>query len=259
MPNIIITEAEFKKLTDGTKKEIWGLLKDSFSTTTVSDELSDENLGNRIKNRIEENRLNFDTLSIETAMAVLIGLSSESRKVVEALCQRQQTRENLTEILGNEKKINGTIGSINRRLAKRLDEKIYGKRRDRVKLIEFDGDYRLTCNSRALELASVIISKGYKIGEGDILLQFDEGEAKIEEESIIRCDEGKAYCDYVSWDYELDHVSHEFRVNVVYSEPTDKVVISTVNEDEWYPHSVKYELLSTSGNPVEVLIGGKKR
>ena len=259
MPNIIITEEEFKKLTDGTKKEIWGLLNDSFSTTTVPDDLSDENLGNRIKNRIEENRLNFDTLSIETAIAVLIGLSTESRKVVDALCQSQQSRENLTEILGSEKKINGTIGSINRRLAKRLNEKIYGKRRDRVKLIEFDGDYRLTCNSKALKLASLIISKGYKIGEGDINLRFHEGEAKIEEESIIRCDEGYSYCDYASWDYEIDHVSHEFSLDVIYSSPTDKIVISTEQEDEWEPNSVKNEFVSTSGNPDEILIGGKKR
>lgn len=264
MPNIIITEEEFKKLTDDTKKEIWSLLKDSFSNTTVSDELSDDNLGNRLKNSIKENQLNFDTLSIETAIAVLIGLSTESRKVVEALCKSQQSRENLTEILGNEKKINGTIGSINRRLAKRLDEKIYGKRRDRVKLIEFDGDYRLTCNSRALELASLIIGKGYKIGEGDIILRFKEGaefkaEAKIEEESIIRCDEGYAYCAYESWDYEIDHVSHQFRVNVVYSEYTDKVVISTVGEDEWATDSVLGDFWSPYGDPDEVLIGGKKR
>ena len=267
MPNIIITEEEFKKLTDGTKKEIWDLLKDSFSTTTVSDDLSDENLRNLIKNSIDPNRLNFDTLSIETAIAVLIGLSDESRKVVEALCQSQQSRESLTEILGSEKKINGTIGSINRRLAKRLSEKIYGKRRDRAKLIEFDGDYRLSCDNRALEIALFVLHKGYKIGQGDILLKyisiFDENkeykaEVLIKEEDIIHSDAGRAFIDFVSWDYQTGHVNNSFSVFVMYSSFTDKVVVSTDYGEEWEDSSFTGNT-APDGKPNEIVIGGKKR
>ena len=267
MPNIIITEEEFKKLTDGTKKEIWELLKESFSTTTVSDDLSDKNLGNLIKNSIKENSLNFDTLSIETAIAVLIGLSDESRKVVEALCRSQQSRESLTEILGSEKKINGTIGSINRRLAKRLDEKIYGKRRDRLKLIQYDEYYRLSCDNRALEIALFVLHKGYKIGQGDILLKyksiFDENkehkaEVLIKEEDIIQSDSGGASIHLAMWDYQTGHINNSFSVNVMYSSPTDKVVVSTDYGEEWEANSFTGNL-APDGQPNEIVIGGKKR
>ena len=257
MPNIIITEADFKKLSDDTKKELWELLHSSFSSKVSSNESAEKEIRDNIRNI---NPTSFDTLSIETALAVLIGLSEESRKVVEALCKHELTRDDLTKILGNEKKINGTIGSINRRLAKRLDQGIYGKRRDRVKLIEFDENYRLACNNRALEIALLIISKGYKIGEGDILLKFldPSTEAHIREDAIILGDSGKALVLHESWDYYVDHINHWFSVTVIICDAGDKIVISTAGEDEWEHNSLS-DFVDGLGNPDEIFIGGKKR
>lgn len=257
MPNIIITEADFEKLSDDTKKELWGLLQNSFSSKPSSNEDIDKEIADYIRNI---NPASFDTLSIETALSVLIGLSEESRKVVEALCKRKLTRDDLTKILGNEKKINGTIGSINRRLAKRLDQNIYGDRRDRVKLIEFDENYSLSCNNRALEIALLIISKGYKIGEGDILLKFrnPSTETLIREDAIILGDTGKARVSLEGWDYTIEHVDYSFSVTVIVCDAGDKIVISTIREDEWEPNSLS-EYVGDVGEPHEILIGGKKR
>ena len=106
MPNIIITEADFEKLSTGVKTEIWELLQNSFSSNTGST----ASLAVETKDQAADiNPASFEVLSIETAIAVLVGLSEESRHVVASLCMRQLTRNELTEILGNEKKINGTI------------------------------------------------------------------------------------------------------------------------------------------------------
>ncbi|MDC0959694.1 hypothetical protein OAR42_04500 [Planktomarina temperata] len=262
MPNIIITEADFEKLSTGVKTEIWELLQNSFSSNTGSTaslavETTDQ--------AADINPASFEVLSIETAIAVLVGLSEESRHVVASLCMRQLTRNELTEILGNEKKINGTIGSINRRLIKRLSESVYGKRRDRVKLIEFDEKYRLSCDSRSLEIALLIINKGYKFGAGDIVLKFGrgdlKGEVRIEEEAIIQIDAGEALVLFQSWDYYVGQINMSISINVICSKNTsrpDKIVVSTLYEDEWEPDSYSGNYYP-AGNPSEIHIGSKKR
>jgi len=262
MPHIIITEADFEKLSSGVKKEIWELLQNSFSSNVGSN----DSLAMETENQITDiNPASFDVLSIETAIAVIIGLSGESRELVNILCQRELTREFLTKFLGNEKKINGTIGSINRRLAKRLDENVYGKRRDRVKLIEFDGLYRLSCDSRSLEIALLIINKGYKFGAGDIVLKFGRGdlraEVRIEEDAILQIHAGEAQVLFQCWDYNIGVVETSCKIYVICSKNTsrpDKIVVSTNYEDEWEPSSHSGTLCPT-GNPDEILINGKKR
>ena len=262
MPHIIITEADFEKLSSGVKKEIWELLQNSFSSNVGSN----DSLAIETQNQLTDiNPARFDVLSIETAIAVLIGLSGESRELVNILCKRELTREFLTKFLGNEKKINGTIGSINRRLAKRLDENVYGKRRDRVKLIEFDGLYRLSCDSRSLEIALLIIKKGYKFGAGDIVLKFGRGdlraEVRIEEDAILQIHAGEAQVVFQCWDYNIGGVETSCRIYVICSKNTsrpDKIVVSTNYEDEWEPNSHSGTLCPT-GNPDEILINGKKR
>ena len=262
MPHIIITEADFEKLSSGVKKEIWELLQNSFSSNVGSN----DSLAIETQNQLTDiNPARFDVLSIETAIAVLIGLSGESRELVNILCKRELTREFLTKFLGNEKKINGTIGSINRRLAKRLDEHVYGKRRDRVKLIEFDEIYRLSCDRRSLEIASLIINKGYKIGDGDIFLNFIgsdlKAEVRIEEEAIIQIDAGEALVLFQSWDYYVGQVNMSISINVICSKNTsrpDKIVVSTLYEDEWEPDSYSGNYYP-AGDPSEIHIGSKKR
>ena len=262
MPNIIITEADFERLSTGVKTEIWELLQNSFSSNSSST----ASLAVETKDQAADiNPASFEVLSIETAIAVLIGLSEESRHVVASLCMRQLTRNELTEILGNEKKINGTIGSINRRLIKRLSESVYGKRRDRVKLIEFDEKYRLSCDSRSLEIALLIINKGYKFGAGDIVLKFGRGdlraEVRLEEDAILQIHAGEAQVLFQCWDYNIGVVETSCKIYVICSKNTsrpDKIVVSTNYEDEWEPSSHSGTLCPT-GNPDEILINGKKR
>ena len=264
MPNIIITEADFEKLSTGVKKEIWELLQNSFSSNAGSN----DSLATTTKDHITDiNPASFDVLSIETAIAVLIGLSGESREVVSILCKRQLDRHDLTKILGSEKRINGTIGSINRRLVKRLNENLYGKRRDRVKLIESQGGiYSLSCDSRSLEIAQKIIYKGYKIGDGDIVVKFYIGdsptEVHIEEEAIVQIDSGQALVLLHSWDYDIGHnLSTTIGHYVICSNNTNhknKVVVSTHHEDEWEPNSFS-GAYDPYGDPSEIFIGGKKR
>jgi hypothetical protein len=264
MPNLILTEADFEKLSASVKSEIWELLQNSFPSNAGSN----DSLVTKTKDHITNvNPASFELLSIETAIAVLIGLSAESREVVSILCKRQLDRYDLTKILGSEKRINGTIGSINRRLVKRLNETLYGKRRDRVKLIESqDGLYRLSCDSRSLEIAQKIIHKGYKIGDGDIVVKFGEGsslaEVHIEEEAIVQIDSGQALVLLHSWDHHIgDDLCAPIGLYVICSNNTNhpnKIVVSTHNEDEWEPNSFSGPHYPY-GDLSEIFIGGKKR
>ena len=69
MPNIIITEADFEKLSDDTKKELWGLLQSSFQHEGASNDSSKP----KSRDYIEDiNPASFDLLSIETAIAVMV-------------------------------------------------------------------------------------------------------------------------------------------------------------------------------------------
>ena len=83
-----------------------------------------------------------DFISLELAIAVLLGLNTDSQAVIKKFCHRGMvTREELAEVLGDEKKINGTIGSINRRFVKRFDPKLAASH-ERLRLTKFENSFK---------------------------------------------------------------------------------------------------------------------
>ena len=68
-------------------------------------------------------------IPIEAACAVVFGLNQNSILALEAILEANPveglSRKELGKILGSERAINGTIGSINRRFIHRFDDKIY--------------------------------------------------------------------------------------------------------------------------------------
>ena len=159
------------------------------------------------------------------------------------------------------------MGDINATIKKESStcESVYGKRRDRVKLIEFDETYRLSCDSRSLEIALLIINKGYKFGAGDIVLKFGSGhqlaEVHIEEEAILQIHAGEAQVLLKTLEYISGFVNTDLHMYVICSKNTsrpDKIVVSTDYEDEWVTGSYSGKYYPW-GDPYEILINGKKR
>ena len=188
-------------------------------------------------------------ISLETAIGFVIGLNPDSIKVLSKLVTGRATRKDLEEILKSAGKINGTVGSINRRFSKRLDKRIYGEKLDQIKLIEFDETYRLTCDPASISLAIRIIEKGYKIGKGDISLQFNHWDVCSEapaqelsydlivigEEAIKLANQGLGFMRSVHWeiDYNTEKTAFEY-FHVVVTASSSTLVIETVQGDsEW--------------------------
>ena len=190
-----------------------------------------------------------EAISLEMAIGFISGLNPDSIKVLSKLvAYGSATREGLKELLKSAGKINGTVGSINRRFAKRFDKNIYGLKADRVKLIEFDETYRLTCDYASISLAISIIEKGYKIGKGDIELQWngsptslDEPQSerpdfymvKIDEEAIIFADKGLGFVRFVMWDDGYENESTHFSYRVVVTAPSATVLVNARDEFTW--------------------------
>ena len=195
-------------------------------------------------------------ISIEMAIGFVRGLSKDSLKVLSKLSSNPApgstnrvkgtaTRKELEELLMSAGKINGTVGSINRRFTKRFDKRIYGERLGRLKLIEFDEVYKLTCDPASIELAIIILKKGYKIGDGDITLKFISssnhiGEAKaledlniIEEKAIIFANLGRGYVRNVSWELEYENETLSFDYDVALTSPSGTIVIESISGHEW--------------------------
>ena len=199
-------------------------------------------------------------ISIEMAIGFVKGLSKDSLKVLSKLTSSPApsstnrvkgtaTRKEMEKLLESAGKINGTVGSINRRFAKRFDKSIYGERLDRLKLIEFDEVYRLTCDPASIELAIIILENGYKFGDGDITLKFIAssnltGEAKaiedlniIEEKAIIFANLGRGFVRNVSWELEYENETSSFNYDVALTSPSGTIVIEGLSGHEWVDDS----------------------
>ena len=204
--------------------------------------------------------INFDALSIELALSVIAGLSDVAKKVVWELIQKRKlTRDELADLLGGPKKINGTIGSINRRLAKRFNAELYGDYVNKVKLIEFDNGYQLTCDPYALEVAYHINETGYQSIFGNLTLKFgdekngDSAKVKIEALAIELANEGYAYVDKIRWDYQSDDKTTGtiFSVDVARTVSSAIITIQTDYGSEWVteePHHMTSRILGNPGN-----------
>lgn len=213
----------------------------------------------------------FEALSVEMAIAVVLGLSPDSIKVILCLIKGPVARKELAAVLNGEGRINGTIGSINRRLAKRFDENFYGESLKLAKLIDFDKEYFLRCDGRSIEIALKILKAGYKIGKGNILLKFKDtfGKGtdqiietiKIEEEAIIFADSGLGFTRKVSWDYELEKQQRSYSYDVAMTVPSATVVIDAPDGDEWVSDEPDvthlFDKWHPSSSPDEISFDGK--
>ena len=201
---------------------------------------------------LKDEALRPTAISLETAIGFISGLNPDSIKVLSKLSNSRTigsaTRKELEELLNSAGKINGTVGSINRRFVKRFDKRIYGKKLDQIKLIEFDETYSLTCDAASISLAIRIIERGYKIGKGDISLQFnhwavsDESTVQnpsydqiiIGEEAIKLADQGLGFMRSVHWDIETANETRGFNFEVVVTAPSSTVIIETIEGiNEW--------------------------
>ena len=285
MPNIVITEAEFKLLSKTTQKELWGLLSQSFANfdLLVDDNKSSKTSGlesdlfnkqakmsdwfvHRAKIRssnkpydeyLDLHRILFkslpnilvstgpvlvDFISLELAIAVLLGLNTDSQAVIKKFCHRGMvTREELAEVLGDEKKINGTIGSINRRFVKRFDPKLAASH-ERLRLIKFEKQfqkYLLSVDSGVFLHAFNIIDAGYKIGIGNICLtpKKDDKEVSsimIEELAIMSGLEGQAFASTVSYSTDYHTEMHSLIASAGITSVSSTLVWELNGADEWF-------------------------
>jgi hypothetical protein len=232
--------------------------------------------------------IHFEKLSVEMAIAVLSGLGEDSLKVIKYLLKYRhsmhkhyRTRSKIASVVNGAAKLNGTIGSINRRLVNRLDTSLYSSQLDRVKLIDYSNKhYYLTCRHEEIYLALKILEAGYEIGMGDIFLgyafpshdwqeKFLKERAsiiKIEEEAIIFADKGKAFAREIEFEYEdswetedkdYHQVQYSRNFSVLATTPSAKILDSAddggwvmVNDEEKIlidPHSF------TSDVPAEIV------
>ena len=201
---------------------------------------------------LKDEALSPTAISLETAIGFISGLNPDSIKVLSKLANSRTigsaTRKELEDLLNSAGKINGTVGSINRRFAKRFDKRIYGERLSQIKLIEFDETYSLTCDAASISLAIKIIEKGYKIGKGDISLQFNHwavsdeplpqnppyDQITIGQEAIKLADQGLGFVRSVRWDIEMANETKSFGFQVVVTAPSSTVIIETMEGiNEW--------------------------
>ena len=281
-----ITEEEFLKLSEPTQEELLELFRESFAfsnessgsvlghswkahyndqqnwfarlgkaRTAKASKSYREYIADLLKLQAElpilfkDEILRPEAISLEMAIGFISGLNPDSIKVLSRLAvYRWATREQLKELLKSAGKINGTVGSINRRFAKRFDKNIYGEKVDRVKLIEFGETYGLTCDVASIRLAIKIIETGYKIGKGDIELQWNRrrtssGEPQsehpkyhaitIDEEAIIFADKGLGFVRHVMWDEGYQNESTQFSYDVVVTAPSGTVIADARDGFNW--------------------------
>ncbi|MDB9924128.1 hypothetical protein OAC90_01470 [Planktomarina sp.] len=198
---------------------------------------------------LKDQALKPTAISIEMAIGFVCGLNPDSIKVLSKLLNQNgsATRAELEALLKGAGKINGTVGSINRRFAKRFDKRIYGDKLERFKLIEFDKIYSLTCDFTSIDLAIIIIKKGYKIGKGDISLQFDHptqfNEPKVKtpphelliisEDAITSADQGLGFVRNVGWEINFSTEVTNFSHDVALTLPSGTVIVEGLGEHEW--------------------------
>lgn len=253
MPDLVIKQADFQRLSEATRRELLEFLKDSLFVVfdgelPVGDLTADEEkqislrVGSELEfdRRISEARrravrnyqdylseiyalqerldqvvsigspIRFQVISVEVATAVLMGLGQDSRNVLAALLKEKKiSRDRMAEVVGGAQKINGTIGSINRRLANRFSRRLYGKANvDAVRLIEFDEEYKLTCDGKALELALHIVESGYDASKENLVINFNNkheaSSIRMEALAVRLALDGHAYVEDWSWDYRIE-------------------------------------------------------
>ncbi len=294
----MITESDFEKLSEPTRKELWELLEKQFFPNSKKDVTSlmvDISEGTKVhvnlfekfrsKLKLAKNSahldylsyrdsvlslqkelpsivktgipIKFDVLSLEVAIAVILGLSNDSKKVVEAISQSGTlTRDQLAKILGGSKKINGTIGSINRRLAKRFSKKLYGSNVYKVKLIEYKNElYELTCDHRSIQIAILVEKSGFEIEDGNIILKSPDkkypSEVKIEAFAIEMAVQGNAYIDDVDWEYELDSQTISFSVSAARTITSAIITLETEAGTECVTEQPHFMDARITGNPFD--------
>jgi hypothetical protein len=245
MPSIIISNNEFASLSVNSRTEILNLIQKKFtiSNTTSNTSTPSSTINEWYKKReaaynnracggsyIEfsnlikeleaeapnvfkiDGSIIFSTLSIEMALAMISGLSDSSQKILLRLIKGPASREELGKLVSGIGRVNGSIGSINRRFANRFDRNIYGETRKEIKLIDFDNVYKLVCDSLSISTAFKIIEAGWKRELGDIFIEFKKNKAS-DENSIITIHAqavklatySKGFIKNVYWDYEYEN------------------------------------------------------
>ena len=275
MPSIIISESEFEKLSEATKKEISKLVENAFILKTEEGEFSDgynlkkewynkRNLAHsnralgenyhEYKKLISELLLeapkalavnaetNFSCLSIEMAISLLYGLSNSSQNLLKRLLTGPATRDELAALVGGLGKVNGSVGSINRRLARRFDYNIYGDNRKEIKLIDFDGSYKLSCDALSIKSALDIIDAGWNMRMGDIYLTFNAIQfpknandltIKLDSEAIKFANLGHGFIKSIDWDYEDEFGNIDVRNQVGLSFYSATICVNHRDGPEW--------------------------
>lgn len=172
---------------------------------------------------------NVHAVSVELALSVLNGLGEDSKNALHAIVMSSHlqgvSREELAHIVDGVGKINGTIGSINRRYSRRFNADIYGSQVDGFKIIEFkDGFYKLTCDPTGFELAFKLISSNKLNHQGNYSVELHGVDGKkithdIDALAIKYADAGMAFVDTIYDEYEAENGSHCDRYNVAISLP----------------------------------------
>ena len=120
-------------------------------------------------------------IPIEAACAVVFGLNQNSILAFEAILSADPSkglsRKELGKILGSEKAINGTIGSINRRFIHRFDDNVYDldAALKEMPLITYKTNYRIETglaefNHMAFRIAVHLRKMGLSLEANDITL-----------------------------------------------------------------------------------------
>ena len=119
-------------------------------------------------------------IPIEAACAVVFGLNQNSILALEAILEAPKeglSRKELGKILGSERAINGTVGSINRRFIHRFDDKIYDLEfaLKEMPLITYKKNYRVETglheyNHMAFRIALHLKKLGLSLESNDISL-----------------------------------------------------------------------------------------
>ena len=132
MTQFIISQEDIESMDPLLKKMFVEFLQKQIAFKKISTKISvKEDVNSKPIDGLEEyfepNPNLINSISIETMLAVMLGLSPESIKIVESLLSGSKSRSELGDLCGGEKKLNGTIGSINRRLINRFSSANYSK------------------------------------------------------------------------------------------------------------------------------------
>ncbi|MGC6452622.1 MAG: hypothetical protein ACON31_01780 [Candidatus Puniceispirillaceae bacterium] len=119
-------------------------------------------------------------IPIEAACAVVFGLNQNSILALEAILEAPKeglSRKELGKILGSERAINGTVGSINRRFIHRFDDNVYDldAALKEMPLITYKTNYRIETglaefNHMAFRIAVHLKKMGLSLEAKDITL-----------------------------------------------------------------------------------------